>query len=92
MMKSKRNVARLSALALLIGAGFAGASTTGATKAEAKTESDYVRCYFQGYDACLPRTSDGFVYLPSPGSAAEAAFEQCLADVEAACSAQYPEG
>ena len=50
---------------------------------------EYNRCYFEGYDRCLPRTPGGMVYLPNPDSPEGIAFDMCVAEVERHCAALY---
>lgn len=53
--------------------------------------SQYDLCVLQGTSTCYPDNGGG-IFIPSPGSPEEEAFNQCVAFVEQGCAALYPPG
>ena len=71
-----------------VAVAFAAAALAAAPGApvEAQDISPFDMCVLNGTEACYPRGEFG-PYLPEWGSPEEAAMQQCLADLEAACEA-----
>ena len=97
-MKMIRTLQLAASASLILGAATAAAATAAVPvgvppSAEASMtmlqRSSYSVCYRTRIAYCYPGGPTNPI-LPEPGSPEEAAFEQCAAEVAAACAALYP--
>lgn len=72
-----------------LGTLIAASAVPMSTSLVAQDISEYDLCVLQGTQTCYPDNGGG-IFIPTPGSPEEEAFNQCVAAVEQGCAAQYP--